>query len=1193
MKLFYTLFLASVSYVLMAQEFQNNVKPLELVINQNPATFESQTFEPFLKTNQKNSVVAELEQNRSLYSVLDLDKSILNAISKNAPQSFRMKLPNLKNKESLELDLVQVDIFSSDFEVTRGSDGQAVDVNRGLHYRGVVKGDSRSVVAISIFKDEVMGIISNDDGNLVLGKLKGTNWSDEHVLYNDKDVLQDHHFECATEDDGIGYKPKDLEYNNQKSPGDCIKLYIEADYDIFQDKGSVSATSNYITGLMNEVITLYANESIVAVVSQLVVWDVVSPYSSTSSSGMLSDFQANLGTFNGDLAQLFSYQASGGIAAGFSGICNPNPDNSMCFSSINSSYAVVPTYSWSVMVATHEFGHLWGSRHTHACVWNGNNTAIDGCYTTEGSCSSPPIPQNGGTIMSYCHLQSVGINFNNGFGPQPGNVIRNSVDNASCTTACGPPSCNDGIQNQDETGVDCGGTICSPCPTCSDGIQNGEELGVDCGGPDCAPCPCTGQDVTLTIVLDNYPGETTWTITSGGLTYASGGPYAGAGSTVTEINCLNDGCYDFNIFDSYGDGICCAYGNGSYSLEDASGNILASGGSFGSSETTNFCLSTTPALSVSIASQSNVSCNGGSDGSATASVSDGTAPYTYAWSNGGSGATVNGLSAGSYTVTATDSNSSTGTASVTITEPSAINLSVSGTDESCTGAGDGTATANATGGSGGFNYSWSGPGGYTATGSNISNLSSGVYSVTATDSNGCAENDAVTINETTAGSSCDDGDPCTTNDVYDASCNCAGTFQDSDGDGVCDANDVCPGYDDTQDADGDGIPDGCDTNNCTPVTANFPDDPLTHSGNGSSSTTLSFSSLHQDASFTITGLNAVTNGPPSQRYIDQAVVTYDDGSGSSVTVGTYSGTGGSSASVSITGDIVSITVTLQDGYDGNAPGTLSINLGDVSACDTGASCPDDDNDGVCNSNDVCPGYDDTQDSDGDGIPDGCDSNNCTVTTDNFAVNPLTHSGSGSSSTTLNFGANHEDASFTISGLDAVTNGNPNNRYIESVTVTYVDGNGNTQTEGTYNGNNTNSANVNISGEVSSITVTLEDGYDGNAPGTLSVNLGTVSSCLPSGALVEEEKIRSDETIMNLYPNPASNILNLNIDLVQDSDIKLRIVNLNGKLMWRTNKSLRGGNQNMDLDIQGLNSGVYLFQMELDNKLYSEKLVIIK
>lgn len=48
-------------------------------------------------------------------------------------------------------------------------------------------------------------------------------------------------------------------------------------------------------------------------------------------------------------------------------------------------------------------------------------------------------------------------------------------------------SCFNGIQDGDETGVDCGGS-CAPCPTCDDGIQNGGETGIDCGGPDCEPC---------------------------------------------------------------------------------------------------------------------------------------------------------------------------------------------------------------------------------------------------------------------------------------------------------------------------------------------------------------------------------------------------------------------------------------------------------------------------------------------------------------------------------------------------------------------------------------------------------------------------------------------------------------------------------------------------------------------------------
>ncbi len=105
------------------------------------------------------------------------------------------------------------------------------------------------------------------------------------------------------------------------------------------------------------------------------------------------------------------------------------------------------------------------------------------------------------------------------------------------------------------------------------------------------PIVCTDNEVNLTIELDNYPGETTWEITdANGAVLESGGPYYGqTNQTVSEDFCLPDGCYSFTIFDSYGDGICCSYGNGSYLL--SSDNVpLASGGNFNTMETTTWCV---------------------------------------------------------------------------------------------------------------------------------------------------------------------------------------------------------------------------------------------------------------------------------------------------------------------------------------------------------------------------------------------------------------------------------------------------------------------------------------------------------------------------------------------------------------------------------------------------------------------------
>jgi chitodextrinase len=101
------------------------------------------------------------------------------------------------------------------------------------------------------------------------------------------------------------------------------------------------------------------------------------------------------------------------------------------------------------------------------------------------------------------------------------------------------------------------------------------------------------NDVTLSLTFDNYPEETSWAITDGsGSIVASGGTYGSEadGSTKVETACLTDGCYTFTINDAYGDGICCTYGNGSYNLRDASNTLLASGGTFTSSQATGFCV---------------------------------------------------------------------------------------------------------------------------------------------------------------------------------------------------------------------------------------------------------------------------------------------------------------------------------------------------------------------------------------------------------------------------------------------------------------------------------------------------------------------------------------------------------------------------------------------------------------------------
>ncbi|MGJ8722632.1 MAG: SprB repeat-containing protein, partial [Salinibacterium amurskyense] len=146
---------------------------------------------------------------------------------------------------------------------------------------------------------------------------------------------------------------------------------------------------------------------------------------------------------------------------------------------------------------------------------------------------------------------------------------------------------------------------------------------------------------------------------------------------------------------------------------------------------------------VILMSKTDVNCYGGSDGTATATVTIGAAPFTYLWSDGQTTATATGLIAGTYYVSIVDANGCSNNDSISIGEPSlALSLIVTKTDATCGGEGlDGTASASASGGTVSYSYAWSnGQTTATATG-----LVEGTYIVTVTDANGCVIVDSTVV----------------------------------------------------------------------------------------------------------------------------------------------------------------------------------------------------------------------------------------------------------------------------------------------------------------------------------------------------------------------------------------------------------------------------------------------------------------
>ena len=361
----------------------------------------------------------------------------------NKYENIELQIPY--NNEILKVQLYKITLFSDDFHLD--SDKQKnIPYQKGVYYRGILKNDFTSTASFSFFNNEFNGVISASGlSNLVVGKLAIANNTKNYIIYADENLKVLNGFKCAVKENETLHSSNSNEDKNVNSTR-CVTMYFELDYDLYQANGnSVTTSSNWMTSVFNNIQTLYANDTISIALKSLFVWTTLDPYNNIgpSSTDYLYKFNQVRPVFDGDVGQLLGIDTGGlgGVAVGINGLCTL--DN-FSYSDVNFAYETVPTYSWTILVISHEMGHLLGSRHTHACAWNANNTAIDGCGQqagyAEGNCAQGPIPSaiEKGTIMSYCHLISgVGVNFNNGFGPQPKQKILTAVNTGSClSTDC-------------------------------------------------------------------------------------------------------------------------------------------------------------------------------------------------------------------------------------------------------------------------------------------------------------------------------------------------------------------------------------------------------------------------------------------------------------------------------------------------------------------------------------------------------------------------------------------------------------------------------------------------------------------------------------------------------------------------------------------------------------------------------------
>lgn len=428
--------------VMAALDKDHTNKAAELVNSRRAHNFEKVNL--FTVNNSQMRNVSNAV-NRS--AILNVDKSVLKSLNENRREQLQLDIPYADNK-TIQLELVRVNLIPTGFKIKTPTGSE--DYTGGVYYQGIVKGDENSIATVSIFKDDIISIVSTNEGIYNLGAITDDNKknTNDYIFYMESDLTKANDFVCHVPDT---YSEFNRAGNNHVIPTGTrsattspVRMYYIADYQMYTDRGNnTQSVANYVSAVFNQVRLLYQNESIgLEIAPTMFVYTSADPYRTFTTSQteeILKEFGKNTkNNFDGDLAQLLSTRTPlTGAIAWVNVLCQSYEPGSQsgryAYCQIENNYSNIPVYSWTIEVMAHETGHNFGSMHTHSCVWPTVSGQIDSCYTSEGGCVSGTRPNPNGTIMSYCHIpQGGGINFTLGFGPLPGDTIRLRYSQALC-----------------------------------------------------------------------------------------------------------------------------------------------------------------------------------------------------------------------------------------------------------------------------------------------------------------------------------------------------------------------------------------------------------------------------------------------------------------------------------------------------------------------------------------------------------------------------------------------------------------------------------------------------------------------------------------------------------------------------------------------------------------------------------------
>jgi hypothetical protein len=718
----------------------------------------------FSYTMTKNSVTNNADNTKAV----DVNRVLLNQIISENSNDFFFKIP-LIDEGFLNVNMKQFSVLNPKHNLIIESANGKVKEDYIPNFQSYyIIHEGKSIGTFLYFENSIVISYKHNNRQFELNKI-----DNEFLLFDVNDCLLENTFSCKVEEkmEQINIE-ENLPESSSTSPK-CLELAVEVDQHTRNTFSSNTTTTNWAHAIIAGVSQVYASEVNLNIsIVTTIIWETTDPYASyiNDASNMLAALRnhwtSNNGSISRDLVHLLTKRSNtgtGGIAYrdvlcnnswgyGFSAGLN----NTTNFNFPN------PSYTWNLMVCSHEIGHNIESHHTHWCGWPGG--PIDNCTDVEGSCTNNPTPQVG-TIMSYCHTTSSGslIDFHS---IVVSNALTPGINGASCLTTCAFYGCTDpNATNYDPNAtVDDGSCLYSPplltaiitTITCN-GLSNGSiDLSVSGG---LSPYTYIWSNGLFSQDLNNIPAGTYSLTVTDAL-----GQVQTASYTVTEpavisitynaIGTSAPGLSDGAIYTTTTGGVLpySYYWVSPYDTNQNLLNIVAGTYTFYAIDANN-CFSTaiitvldgviTPISSSAIISA--VSCAGNTDGAIDVTVSGGVPPFVYSWTNGMITEDISGISAGNYDLTITDAQSQTLTTTYIVNEDLPLNLSYSITNATSNTSTDGAIDLIVSGGLAPYVYFWNtSP---TQTTEDISGLLAGNYIVfVGYNSWLCFVTDTVTVN---------------------------------------------------------------------------------------------------------------------------------------------------------------------------------------------------------------------------------------------------------------------------------------------------------------------------------------------------------------------------------------------------------------------------------------------------------------